>query len=62
MEADLSAKKKALEEKKNKLTELENFKSNFAESKSNKELLIEQLGKELDDFKIILKNTIYELD
>ena len=24
--------------------------------------MIEQLGKELDDFKIILKNTLYEYD
>ncbi len=62
LEADLSTKKKTIEEKKAKLAELENFKANFSETKSNKELLIEQLGKELDDFKIILKNTIYELD
>ena len=62
MEADLSSKKKAIEEAKNKLNELETFKANFNETKSSKELLIEQLGKELDDFKIILKNTLYDLD
>ncbi len=62
MEADLSTKKKALEDAKSKLTELESFKANFSETKSSKELLIEQLGKELDDFKIILKNTLYEYD
>ena len=60
MEADLSTKKKALEDAKAKLAELESFKANFSETKSSKELLIEQLGKELDDFKIILKNTLYE--
>ena len=62
MEADLSSKKKLVEETKTKLTELENFKANFSETKASKELLIEQLGKELDDFKIILKNTLNDLD
>ena len=62
MEAELLGKKKQLEESQNKLKELEEFKANFSETKSSKELLIEQLGKELDDFKIILKNTIDELD
>ena len=62
MEADLSSKKKAIEEAKIKLEELENFKNNFSETKANKELLIEQLGKELDDFKLILKNTLHDLD
>ena len=62
MEADLSTKKKALEDAKAKLGELEAFKANFSETKSSKELLIEQLGKELDDFKIILKNTLNDLD
>lgn len=62
MEAELSGKKKQIEESKNKLNELEEFKTNFNETKSSKELLIEELGKELDDFKIILKQTIDELD
>ena len=62
MEAELSSKKKALEEAKAKLTELESFKTNYSETKSAKELLIEQLGKELEDFKIILKNTLDEYD
>ena len=62
LEADLSTKKKALEDAKIKLGELENFKANFSETKASKELLIEQLGKELDDFKIIIKNTLYDLD
>lgn len=62
LEADLSAKKKALEDAREKLAELEAFRTNFAETKSSKELLIEQLGKELDAFKTILKNTLYDLD
>ena len=62
LEAELSSKKKAVEEAKTKLNELEIFKSNYSETKSSKELLIEELNKELDDFKNILKNTLYELD
>ena len=62
LEAELSTKKKQLEETRGKLIELETFKENFSETKASKELMIEQLGKELDDFKIILKNTLDELD
>lgn len=62
LEAELSSKKKLLEEARGKLEELEAFKANFSETKSSKELLIEQLSKELDDFKLILKNTLNEYD
>lgn len=62
MEVDLSSKKKLVEDAKQKLIELESFRTNFEETKASKKLLIEQLEKELDDFKIILKNTMYELD
>ena len=62
LEADLSTKKKQIEEAKAKLVELEQFKANFSETKATKEMLIEQLGKELEDFKIILKNTLEDLD
>ena len=62
LEAELSGKKKQLEEANAKLKELEDFRKNFSETKASKELLIEQLGKELDDFKNILKSTMNELD
>ena len=62
LEAELSTKKKQLEETRGKLVELEEFKTNFSETKASKEMMIEQLGKELEDFKIILKNTLDELD
>ena len=62
MEAELSSKKKAVEQAKIRLTELETFKTNFSETKASKEILIEQLGKELEDFKTILKTTLDELD
>ncbi|MCQ2755015.1 MAG: AAA family ATPase, partial [bacterium] len=45
MEAELSTKKKQVEEAKTKLVELEEFQKNFTETKATKELLIEQLGK-----------------
>ena len=62
LESDLSFKKKSIQEAILKLEELEQFQQNYQENKSSKELLAETLGKELDDFKIILKNTMYELD
>lgn len=62
LEAELSGKKKQLEDARGKLNELEEFRKNYSETKSSKELLLEQLGKELDDFKIILKKTIDDLD
>ena len=62
LEADLSSKKKAVSDAKNKLLELEEFKTNYAEKRSSKELMIETLRKELEDFQIIIKNTMYELD
>ena len=62
LESDLSTKKKNVQDAKNKLVELDEFKTNYEENKSNKQLIIETLEKEVDDFKIIIKNTIYELD
>ena len=62
LESELSSKKKAIEDAKVKLKELEEFKTNYEDNKSSKQLLIEQLEKEVDDFKLILKNTLYELD
>ncbi len=62
LEAELSTKKKQIEEARGKLNELETFKANFSETKASKEMMIEQLGKELEDFKIILKNTLNDLD
>ena len=62
LEAELFSRKKQIEEFKIKLIELEEFKNNFSETKATKEIMIEQLGKELEDFKLILKNTIEDLD
>ena len=62
LESELSAKKKALQEAKEKLKELDEFKANYNENKSSKELLIGQLEKETEDLKIIFKNTLNELE
>lgn len=62
LESELSTKKKAVQEAKEKLKELDEFKTNYEENKANKKLIVEELEKEVDDFKIILKNTLYELD
>ena len=40
LEAELSTKKKQLEDTRTKLTELEAFKANFSETKASKELMI----------------------
>ncbi len=62
MESDLTQKKKAIQDANTKLVELNEFSANYEENKSNKKLMIETLEKEVDDFKIIIKNTMYELD
>ena len=62
LESELSSKKRAVQEAKEKLKEFEDFKANYNENKSSKELLIEQLEREVEDFKIIYKNTLNELD
>ncbi|MCQ2743771.1 MAG: chromosome segregation protein SMC [bacterium] len=62
MEAELTLKKRQVEENKIKLTELEQFRDNYSETKAVKELLISELSKELEDFKLILKNTMDDLD
>ena len=62
MESELNVKVKSLQDAKQNLEELEAFKTNYEENKSKKELLAEQLEKEVDDFKNIIKNTMYELD
>ena len=62
MESDLAQKKKSLQEARQKIAELEDFKANYQENKTTKLLLIEQLEKEVEDFKNIIKNSMNELD
>ena len=62
LEAELSSLMKGVEDAKAKLAELEDFKQNFAGNKDRVEVQVEELGKELADFKTIQENTLYELD
>ena len=61
-ETELSNLLKSVEEAKQKIAELEDFKQNFAGNKDRVEVQVEELGKELEDFKIIQQNTMNELD
>ena len=61
-ETELSNLLKSVEEAKQKIAELEDFKQNFAGNKDRVEVQVEELGKELEDFKTIQQNTLYELD
>ena len=62
LESELSNLLKDLSEAKTKVEELEDFKKNFAGNKDILETQVEELGKELEDFKSIQQNTLYELD
>ena len=62
LENELKNLQKELDEAKAKLAELEEMKRNFSENQSLKKELVEQLEKELQDFKIIQQNTLHDLD
>lgn len=62
LENDLKNLQKELAEAKNKLAELEDMKNNFGENQSLKKTMVEQLEKELQDFKIIQQNALHDLD
>ena len=62
LENDLKNHQKELEEAKAKLEELNEMKANFAANQDLKKTLVEQLQKEMSDFKIIQQNTLHDLD
>ena len=62
LENELKNLQKDVEEAKTKLAELNKMKANFASDYDLKKTLVEQLQKEMDDFKIIQQNTLHELD
>ena len=62
MEAEVNSLRKELENTKNILNELENFKANFAGNKDSLELQVQELAKELEDFKTMQQNTLHDLD
>lgn len=62
LESELKNLQSALIQAKDKLAELEELKANFASNYDLKKELVEQLGKEIQDFKGIQQNTMNELD
>ena len=62
LENDLTSFRKNISDAKKSLEQLKEFKSNFEDNKQKIELQIEQLSKELEDFKIIQQNTLHDLD
>lgn len=62
LESELKNLQTALTQAKDKLAELEELKANFASNYDLKKELVEQLGKEIQDFKGIQQNTMNELD
>ncbi len=62
LENDLKNLQKELEEAKLKLQELNEMKENFASNQDLKKTLVEQLQKEMSDFKLIQQTTLQDLD
>ena len=62
LESELKTLQRDLEEAKEKFAELTEMKANFAANQDLKKTLVEQLQKEMSDFKIIQQNTLHDLD
>lgn len=62
LENELKNLQQALNDAKEKLAELEELKANFSSNYDLKKQLVEQLGKEINDFKQIQQNTMQDLD
>ncbi len=62
LESELKNLQRDLEEAKNKLAELNEMKISFASDQDLKKTLVEQLQKEMSDFKLIQQNTLHDLD
>ena len=62
LESDLNNFNKSINDAKKSLESLKEFKVNFEDNKNNLELQVSQLSQELEDFKLIQQNTLYELD
>ncbi len=62
LESELKNLQRDLEDAKSKFTELTEMKSSFATNQDLKKTLVEQLQKEMSDFKIIQQNALHDLD
>ncbi len=62
LESELKTLQRDLEDAKTRLAELTEMKGNFAANQDLKKTLVEQLQKEMADFKIIQQNAMHDLD
>ncbi len=62
LENEYNNLQKGLDEAKEKLSELQKMKDNFSETQALKKAMVDQLEKELGDFKIIQQNALHDLD
>ena len=62
LESELKTLQRDLEDAKTRLAELTEMKENFAANQDLKKTLVEQLQKEMADFKIIQQNAMHDLD
>ena len=62
LENEYNNLRKELAEAKETVANLEEMKKNFAENQAMKKEMVDQLGKELNDFKIIQQNALHDLD
>ena len=62
LESELKTLQRDLEDAKTRLAELTEMKENFAANQDLKKTLVEQLQKEMVDFKIIQQNAMHDLD
>lgn len=62
LESELKTLQRDLEDAKTRLAELTEMKKNFAANQDLKKTLVEQLQKEMADFKIIQQNAMHDLD
>lgn len=62
LENELKNLQRDLDDAKTKLAELNEMKANFASNQDLKKTLVEQLQKEMDDFKTIQQSSLHDLD
>lgn len=62
LESELKNLQRDLEDAKKKLAELNEMKTTFASDQDLKKTLVEQLQKEMSDFKLIQQSTLHDLD
>ena len=62
LETELSNCRKEIEDSKNIIAELKEFKASFSGNKDKLQIEVDDLSKDLEDYKIVQQNAMYELD